>query len=468
MRKSLAWSAAFTTSLAIHAAVVYGLANLVSTQTNQAHASIELSDGAVDIATQLAEPVQQSTVAESAVEAVETNAAAAASDVAVAATVESNEQSASTDSSNAMTATDSSDIAVAVDEIPTLAADTSMAVDQNTSQSAHSVEAEPQTPGVSSSPDVVPVPDSTKTTNVDSSTSVAQEATVQTATAATETRQASSSDLPAVQEQLSAPVAANDSSPATVAQSVEQPATQPVASVAASETVQETVEPETQVTMIVKPPQPALPEKIDHTAAIKSYLSTNDGGTCFLTLPRTIDPDGADVDGIGADPAKFQKWETGFKTSVGAKLTLRQRRVDQLQCSTLDLVKAFVAPESSSFVLDIVNTELRDGADLQANISHLSLKWLSVLLVDDEGMISDVSNSLSPVDDHYALKVPVHLSGTGQGKNQLLVAISSAKKLDLLEIGSKVKADDILPLVMGEKKAKGIKTEVSIAVFQVK
>ena len=96
------------------------------------------------------------------------------------------------------------------------------------------------------------------------------------------------------------------------------------------------------------------------------------------------------------------------------------------------------------------------------------MPWLSVLLVDDEGMISDVSDKLSPVDDRYELKVPVRLSGTGQGKNQLLIAISAAKKLDLLQIDSKEKADDILPLVMGEKKARGIKTEVSIAVFQVK
>jgi hypothetical protein len=132
------------------------------------------------------------------------------------------------------------------------------------------------------------------------------------------------------------------------------------------------------------------------------------------------------------------------------------------------LVKAFATTTKQSLDMRIVNTELTDGAELQADINHVTLPWLTVLLVDDEGMISDVSKNIAKQDNTYRLRAPIHLSGNGKGKNQLLIAVSAAQKLDLLEFQGKARADDIFPFAMGERKRKNIATEVSISVFRVR
>lgn len=219
---------------------------------------------------------------------------------------------------------------------------------------------------------------------------------------------------------------------------------------------------------ILAPPRPPPLPKTDLSSKIAKFFQSHRSGPCFLISPKTIDAEGAKAIGIGDDMSKFDSFSRDFSAAVGATLEIEQSLIETLQCPALDLVKLMAPSRGSVLELSLERNELPDGEDLAAEIRNVHGKWLSVLVIDDEGMVSDVSKRVIQDGSNITLHTPVNLWGGGAGKLQLLLAIVSDRPLRMMEFEGRRKAGGILPLVMGEKRMTAAVTDVAIEVFRVR
>jgi hypothetical protein len=224
---------------------------------------------------------------------------------------------------------------------------------------------------------------------------------------------------------------------------------------------------ETQTAMVapVPPTPPSAPK--DYRPTIIAYFKSYQSGRCTLIRPKKIGAEGAVVEGIGVDPQQFETLNTDFRATVGADLSLRSSIIAPLQCAAIDLVKALALPEGPKLGIGLAEPDIKDGAILVATIENFDDRWLSILIVDDDGMVSDVSGMIDQSDGKLTLRAPVTLKGNGSGRNQLLIAVSSDKPLRMLEFKNQPKAEDVLPLVIGEKAFTKTRTDIAVAAFRV-
>jgi hypothetical protein len=226
------------------------------------------------------------------------------------------------------------------------------------------------------------------------------------------------------------------------------------------------VQDKTQTAMLL-PGKPSPPEQQDNAQGIAAYLKSYRGGSCTLITPKSIGTDSAEVDGIGVDPDEFEVLSGNFRLMVGVHVTLRTSMIEQLQCPAIELVKAVGVPSGPVLTLGLERTDLASGEMIAAEIRNFSGTWLSVLIVDDDGMVSDVSQDVDQSGAKLVLQSTVTVKGDGSGKNQLLIAVSSRKPIEALAFKGQAKAEDVLRPVIEESKRAETGTGIALAVFRV-
>jgi hypothetical protein len=221
--------------------------------------------------------------------------------------------------------------------------------------------------------------------------------------------------------------------------------------------------PETQTAMVLPKPPPVA----DQSGRIRAFFNENGSSACFLAIPTSVRSDGAEADVYGEAQDSFAKFADGFAGAVDAGLSLNRTLISKTQCSALDIVKSFFGGDHQTLTLVLASNEVADGDDLVADVKGAPYPWLSVLIIDDEGQVTDVSGFIHQEEGSLRLRAPVHLSGGGRSKSQILVAVSSKSELSLLTIKGRRKLDSLLPLILGEKKLVNPATEVAIVSFKI-
>jgi serine/threonine-protein kinase len=212
---------------------------------------------------------------------------------------------------------------------------------------------------------------------------------------------------------------------------------------------------------------PASPRKPDLSPLIESFLANYDGGECFLSIPRRISADAAEVLSYGRSAADFERMIERFRDAVGVRLAVEPRPITENQCGALELARHF-SGGATPLAIRLAQDQVNDGAVLTADVTGYSHPWIYVLLVDDEGMVRELSSYASSIDGRLRLAVPVHASGDGYDKTQLLIAVSSTRELTMMDIPERAPLANALPLIIGQRKLLAADTEVAVAAFRVR
>ena len=175
------------------------------------------------------------------------------------------------------------------------------------------------------------------------------------------------------------------------------------------------------------PAPPSLAEKA------RRFVGAFNGGDCFL-VRRLDETDGRESYlGFGRDPAPFQRFDTDYKTKVGAEADIRGGVITQEQCAALDLIRLGEAESAAGPRLELQNGDVGRSKPLTGKITNLGARRVYLIRVDDQGLAHRLEVKRQPGGDVATFNIALAPDGASAGSYQILLAVVSDAPIAVLE-----------------------------------
>ncbi|MEQ8901018.1 MAG: serine/threonine protein kinase [Roseovarius sp.] len=148
---------------------------------------------------------------------------------------------------------------------------------------------------------------------------------------------------------------------------------------------------------------------------------------CLIALPRR---DGADAVGLAllsAEDSAMSTYAEHVLTGENAELRQTRTLVDPRQCPALDFIRQNKDYPATRLGLRIDNRELPSGGRLTGILRGTSGRYVTLLLVDNNGVVQDLQRFLSFSGNFTRFDVPVTLAGPVRDTGQLLIALATRR-----------------------------------------
>ncbi len=239
---------------------------------------------------------------------------------------------------------------------------------------------------------------------------------------------------------------------------------EPVASAPATLPAAPTIEDEAEVVTALNtttpPPQPpkqvapsAQPQSEQDLAIgnLISRIRSANLDPCLLAMPRRDGTDGVGIALIASDDTAMANFGNEVLTEPGDG-EFRQTRtlVDQRQCPALAFVKRSAEYPATRLGLRIENPELPSGESLVGTIRGISGRYVSLFLVDNNGVMQDLQRFLTYSGNFARFEVPVNRVGGLRDTKQMLIAVGTQAPHTELKEKTGLLAQDAFANLTGE------------------
>ena len=227
------------------------------------------------------------------------------------------------------------------------------------------------------------------------------------------------------------------------------PATQPVPSLEPSKSAA-IAPPAT-----IRPPRPAsdgtLPSaRLSRIDTIARYVNDYDGGDCFFATATSVGETAARIEGFGASTAPFQTLDDSFKKTNGFEANIGVRQVTPSQCPAITFLSQVRGQRRAAPQLDIGQTNLKSGQSLTGTIDGYGDRDVELLLVSDDGSVSNVTRLVKTTHDGKTFNLRMSLSGTTAAQPQILMVVASARPLATLQLPQPADAAKVFSAALDE------------------
>lgn len=171
---------------------------------------------------------------------------------------------------------------------------------------------------------------------------------------------------------------------------------------------------------------------------------------CLVALPRR---DGDAGVGIAIVAARDGEMETFAQAFLGAQdAAIRQTRtlVDPRQCPALTYVRQNIDYPATRMGLRIDELEILSGDRLTGVVRGASGRHLTLMLVDDNGVVQDLQRFLSFSGNLARFDVPVTRDGQSRDTSQILIALGTTRAPADLTARNGQLAQDVFGGLTGE------------------
>ncbi|MQQ10627.1 hypothetical protein GFB49_19410 [Epibacterium sp. SM1979] len=144
---------------------------------------------------------------------------------------------------------------------------------------------------------------------------------------------------------------------------------------------------------------------------------------CGLLLPRRGSNGGLGLSMIGADDLLLNAAADRIVDRVDATVARHFDSIDLRQCAALDALRLSAAYPASRLGLVLEQSTLNSGDSLRARVVGAGGLNLTLLLIDDNGVVQDLSRFATIEGDVVEVDAPVVRVGTNRDTKQLLFAL---------------------------------------------
>ena len=145
---------------------------------------------------------------------------------------------------------------------------------------------------------------------------------------------------------------------------------------------------------------------------------------CTLVLPRRAG-DGVGLSVIGADPGALDTLANRIVDGLDTVPAQTREILDPRQCAALDAIRLSAAYPASRIGLALEDTTLNSGEALQARVLGAGGLFLTLILVDDNGVIQDLARFTTLDGNDPVINAPVARSGPARDTRQVLIVLGS-------------------------------------------
>ncbi|WP_226554202.1 ICP22 family protein [Celeribacter naphthalenivorans] len=153
-------------------------------------------------------------------------------------------------------------------------------------------------------------------------------------------------------------------------------------------------------------------------------IRANETPRCTLALPRRGADGQVGLSLIGADRNALDTYSAtileGFET-----VTRVREEIDPRQCAALDAVALTASYPAARIGLSLASTNLQSGDTIEAQVSGAGGLDIAVLMIDDNGVVQDLSRFTTIANGIPVISAPVARVGSGRETRQILMVLGS-------------------------------------------
>lgn len=147
---------------------------------------------------------------------------------------------------------------------------------------------------------------------------------------------------------------------------------------------------------------------------------------CTLALPRRTGGDvGAGVSLIGADSELLEDYNGQITDDLGFMPVITSEVIDPRQCTLLDALRQSDSYPANRIGLSLESTALVNGDALTGKVIGAAGLFLSLLLIDDNGVVQDLAPFVTLEGVTPTFEAPVARAGRARVTRQILVALGT-------------------------------------------
>jgi hypothetical protein len=216
---------------------------------------------------------------------------------------------------------------------------------------------------------------------------------------------------------------------------------------------------------IVLPPTSVLPD--DPSLRMANFIRDYNGGFCFFAVPRALDSPKPRIEGFGSRPDLIRLFGEAFRRALGVEPELGVRQITELQCPALGFVGTVLKSHIPEITVRLAADTIANGDELRGALDGIRLSHVSLLLVDDDGVVHDVSQYLRRTVDGLEFAAPIHLTGEGERRNQLIVSVAADRELGFMKTTKSSLSEGYFLSVIAQARSSGAEISVGLSAFQV-
>lgn len=146
---------------------------------------------------------------------------------------------------------------------------------------------------------------------------------------------------------------------------------------------------------------------------------------CTLALPRRAGPDGVGVSFVGGQEASLGIFAVRLLEGLSPIPVQTREIIDPRQCALLDAVRQIADYPAGRIGIALDATTLRSGDNLRGRIVGAGGLFVTLLVIDDNGVVQDLSRFTTLEDNNPVFDAPVARSGPARATRQIILVLGS-------------------------------------------
>ncbi|RVU14948.1 serine/threonine-protein kinase [Methylobacterium oryzihabitans] len=214
------------------------------------------------------------------------------------------------------------------------------------------------------------------------------------------------------------------------------------------------------------PPASAAADPPASAAQVESFMRTYDGGDCFFVTAVSVEPPNVMVDAFGASPRPFMVFDAAFQRGLGIEPQIVLHQLTEAQCPLVAfLARHYPLRDARAAGLAVTSDLLHSGQELTGTVEAGGDRSVELLLVGDDGRVSNLSRSVRRVGD--TARFAVRVEGSGAPKPQMLLLLTSQRPLASLRGPGTLRAGPLLRQVGEELDRDPRPAGIAISYFRL-
>ena len=172
--------------------------------------------------------------------------------------------------------------------------------------------------------------------------------------------------------------------------------------------------------------------------------------TCLVGLPRRDGPDGIGLAMIAAQDSAMENFAQSVLTAEDGDIRQTRTLIDPRQCPALSFVGANAVYPAMQLGIQVDSTEVASGGTITGVLRGVAGRYLTLVMVDDNGVVIDLQRFTSQSGNLARFDVPVTRVGLGRDTSPVILAIASDRPVPAIRDRMGLLAQDVfVQLVTG-------------------
>jgi hypothetical protein len=196
------------------------------------------------------------------------------------------------------------------------------------------------------------------------------------------------------------------------------------------------------------------------------FVRSYPGGDCFFPV-RVASTDDDALLGYGVEAESVRLFRDAFAQALGSEAEIEWRPLTDAQCTGISFARLVLGGSGPSLAIELDRKELDPGVPLAGQVSGNQFDFVTLLVVDDSGVVHNVLEYLQPETAELTFSVPVHPVDDGADRVQLIMAVGASEPLAALRSTESVHSDDFFPDVLRQARQAGATLELGLEDFVI-